>query len=48
MVSHVNDTGFELFKECFNHIAQDKVHLWSVTEAIVGLMYLDSVLLLLN
>jgi Gnt-I system high-affinity gluconate transporter len=46
MFSHVNDSGFWLFKEYFNLSVKDTVRSWSVMEAIVGLMGLGGVLLL--
>jgi Gnt-I system high-affinity gluconate transporter len=46
MFSHVNDSGFWLFKEYFNLSVKDTVRSWSVMEAIVGLMGLGGVLVL--
>ena len=46
MFSHVNDSGFWLFKEYFNLSVKDTVRSWSVMEAIVGSMGLGGVLLL--
>jgi Gnt-I system high-affinity gluconate transporter len=46
MFSHVNDSGFWLFKEYFNLSVKDTVRSWSLMEAIVGLMGLGGVLLL--
>ena len=46
MFSHVNDTGFWLFKEYFNLSVKDTLRSWSVMEALVGLLGLGGVLLL--
>ena len=46
MFSHVNDSGFWLFKEYFNLSVKDTLRSWSVMEALVGLMGLGGVLLL--
>lgn len=46
MFSHVNDSGFWLFKEYFNLSVKDTLRSWSVMEALVGLTGLGGVLLL--
>jgi len=46
MFSHVNDSGFWLFKEYFNVSVKDTLRSWSVMEALVGSVGLVGVLLL--
>lgn len=46
MFSHVNDTGFWLFKEYFNLSIKDTIRSWSVMETIVGIVGLFGVLIL--
>jgi len=46
MFSHVNDSGFWMFKEYFNVSVKDTVRSWSVMEALVGLCGLGGVLIL--
>jgi len=46
MFSHVNDSGFWMFKEYFNISVKDTVRSWSVMEALVGLCGLGGVLIL--
>jgi Gnt-I system high-affinity gluconate transporter len=46
MFSHVNDTGFWLFKEYFNLSIKDTLKSWSVMETIVGIVGLLGVLIL--
>jgi H+/gluconate symporter-like permease len=44
--SHVNDSGFWLFKEYFNLSMKDTFRSWSVMETIVSVMGLLGVLVL--
>ena len=44
--SHVNDSGFWLFKEYFNLSIKDTIRSWSLMETIVSLVGLGGVLLL--
>ncbi|MEP2279330.1 gluconate:H+ symporter [Maribacter sp.] len=44
MLSHVNDTGFWLFKEYFNLSVNDTLKSWTVMETTVGIMGLIGVL----
>jgi Gnt-I system high-affinity gluconate transporter len=44
--SHVNDSGFWMFKEYFNLSIKDTIRSWSVMETIVSLVGLAGVLLL--
>jgi Gnt-I system high-affinity gluconate transporter len=44
--SHVNDSGFWLFKEYFNLSIKDTIRSWSVMETIISLIGLAGVLLL--
>ena len=44
--SHVNDSGFWLFKEYFNLTLKDTLRTWSVMECIVSIVGLAGVLLL--
>ncbi len=46
IASHVNDSGFWLFKEYFNLTIQDTLRSWTVMETIVGIAGLAGVLLL--
>ncbi|WP_020207817.1 gluconate:H+ symporter [Gilvimarinus chinensis] len=46
MCSHVNDSGFWMFKEYFNLSLKDTLKSWTVMESIVGVMGLISVLLI--
>ncbi|MEO8763851.1 MAG: gluconate transporter, partial [Ginsengibacter sp.] len=44
--SHVNDSGFWLFKEYFNLSIKDTIRTWSAMESIISLIGLTGVLLL--
>jgi Gnt-I system high-affinity gluconate transporter len=46
MFSHVNDSGFWMFKEYFNLSIKDTIRSWSVMETIVSVVGLAGVLLL--
>lgn len=46
MLSHVNDSGFWLFKEYFNLSVSDTLRTWTLMETTVGLMGLLGVLVL--
>ncbi len=46
LFSHVNDSGFWMFKEYFNLSIKDTIRSWSVMETIVGVVGLIGVLLL--
>ncbi len=46
MLSHVNDTGFWLYKEYFNLSVKDTLKTWTVMETTVGVMGLIGVLVL--
>ncbi len=46
MLSHVNDSGFWLFKEYFNLSVKDTFRTWTVMETTVGVMGLIGVLIL--
>lgn len=46
MCSHVNDTGFWMFKEYFGISVSDTFKTWTVMETIIGVMGLIGVLLL--
>ncbi|WP_088339686.1 gluconate:H+ symporter [Robiginitalea sediminis] len=46
MLSHVNDSGFWLFKEYFNLSVNDTLRSWTVMETTVGVMGLIGVLIL--
>lgn len=46
MFSHVNDSGFWMFKEYFNLSIRDTIRSWSIMESIVAIMGLLCVLLL--
>jgi Gnt-I system high-affinity gluconate transporter len=46
MFSHVNDSGFWLFKEYFNLSVKDTIRSWSLMETIVAVMGLAGVLIM--
>jgi Gnt-I system high-affinity gluconate transporter len=46
MFSHVNDSGFWLFKEYFNLSVKDTIRSWSMMETIVGVVGLIGVMIL--
>jgi Gnt-I system high-affinity gluconate transporter len=46
IMSHVNDSGFWLFKAYFNLSVQDTLKTWTVMETTVGVMGLLGVLML--
>ncbi len=46
MFSHVNDTGFWMFKEYFNLSVKDTIRSWSLMEAVVSFVGIGVVLLL--
>ncbi|MDC6388259.1 gluconate:H+ symporter [Maribacter sp. PR1] len=46
MLSHVNDSGFWLFKEYFNLSIKDTIKSWTIMETTVGVMGLVGVLVL--
>ncbi|MFS4468636.1 gluconate:H+ symporter [Maribacter sp. 2210JD10-5] len=46
MLSHVNDSGFWLFKEYFNLSIKDTLKSWTIMETTVGVMGLVGVLIL--
>ena len=46
MFSHVNDTGFWLFKEYFNLSVKETIRSWSLMESIVSIVGLIGVMLL--
>jgi Gnt-I system high-affinity gluconate transporter len=46
MFSHVNDTGFWLFKEYLNLSIKDTIRSWSLMETIVAVVGLFGVLIL--
>ena len=46
MLSHVNDSGFWLFKEYFNLSVNDTLRSWTVMETTVGVMGLVGVLVI--
>jgi Gnt-I system high-affinity gluconate transporter len=46
MFSHVNDTGFWLFKEYFNLSIKDTIRSWSLMETIVAVVGLIGVMIL--
>lgn len=46
MFSHVNDSGFWLFKEYFNLSIKDTIRSWSVMESIVSVVGLIGILIL--
>jgi Gnt-I system high-affinity gluconate transporter len=46
MFSHVNDSGFWMFKEYFNLSVKDTIRSWSIMETIVALVGLAGVMLI--
>jgi Gnt-I system high-affinity gluconate transporter len=46
MFSHVNDTGFWLFKEYFNLTVKETLRSWSLMETIVSITGLAGVMIL--
>jgi Gnt-I system high-affinity gluconate transporter len=46
MLSHVNDTGFWMFKEYFNLTVKETLSTWTVMETLVGIIGLLGVLML--
>ncbi|MDX2047273.1 MAG: TRAP transporter large permease subunit, partial [Chitinophagaceae bacterium] len=46
MFSHVNDSGFWMFKEYFNLSIKDTIRSWSIMETIVAIVGLIGVLIL--
>jgi Gnt-I system high-affinity gluconate transporter len=46
MFSHVNDSGFWMFKEYFNLSVKDTIRSWSLMETIVAVVGLLAVLAL--
>jgi Gnt-I system high-affinity gluconate transporter len=46
MFSHVNDTGFWLFKEYFNLTVKETIRSWSLMETIVSISGLVGVMIL--
>lgn len=46
MVSHVNDSGFWLYKQYFNLSIKDTIRSWTAMETIVGVLGLTGVLIL--
>jgi H+/gluconate symporter-like permease len=46
MCSHVNDSGFWMFKEYFNLSLKDTFRSWTLMETIVGVVGISMVLLL--
>jgi Gnt-I system high-affinity gluconate transporter len=46
MFSHVNDSGFWMFKEYFNISIKDTIRSWSLMESIVAVVGLAGVLIL--
>jgi Gnt-I system high-affinity gluconate transporter len=46
MFSHVNDTGFWLFKEYFNLTVKETLRSWSLMETIVSVTGLAGVMIL--
>ena len=46
MFSHVNDSGFWLFKEYFNLTVKETIKTWSIMESIVSIVGLLMVLLI--
>ena len=44
--SHVNDSGFWLFKEYFNLSIKDTVRTWTMMETIISVVGLAGVMLL--
>jgi Gnt-I system high-affinity gluconate transporter len=48
MLSHVNDSGFWLFKEYFNLSIKDTLSTWTLMETSIGISGLLGVLVLEN
>ena len=46
MFSHVNDSGFWMFKEYFNISVKDTLRSWSIMETLVGTVGIIGVLIL--
>jgi Gnt-I system high-affinity gluconate transporter len=46
MFSHVNDSGFWMFKEYFNLTIKETIRSWSIMETIVAVVGLAGVLIL--
>jgi Gnt-I system high-affinity gluconate transporter len=46
MFSHVNDSGFWMFKEYFNLSMKDTLRSWSLMETIVAIVGLGGVMVL--
>jgi Gnt-I system high-affinity gluconate transporter len=46
VLSHVNDSGFWLFKEYFNLTLKETLATWTVMETIIGVVGLAGVLVL--
>ena len=46
MCSHVNDTGFWLFKEYFNLSVKETLKTWTIMETSIGLSGLIGVMVL--
>ena len=46
MFSHVNDSGFWLFKEYFNISIKDTIRSWSLMETIVAIAGIIGVMIL--
>jgi Gnt-I system high-affinity gluconate transporter len=46
ILSHVNDTGFWMFKEYFNLNIRDTFLTWTVMETLVGILGLGGVMVL--
>ncbi|MES1224016.1 MAG: gluconate transporter, partial [Bacteroidota bacterium] len=46
MFSHVNDSGFWMFKEYFNISIKDTIRSWSLMETIIAIVGLAGVLIL--
>jgi Gnt-I system high-affinity gluconate transporter len=46
MLSHVNDSGFWLFKEYFNLSVKDTLRSWTLMETTVGVVGLLGILIL--
>ena len=48
MLSHVNDSGFWLFKEYFNLSVKETLLTWTIMETSIGITGLIGVLILNN
>ena len=46
MLSHVNDSGFWLFKEYFNLTVKETLSTWTIMETSIGISGLIGVLIL--